>query len=117
MNAVLNDPASPTYNPSQRSFPGLLLYPQMRRTGQFCGAINPTTGLPDFSNTACPNNNWNPEWRESVRHVIDKLIRDYNVDPNRIYVHGLSGGGEATLQFIRDYPGLCSSCAPHVCGR
>ncbi|MEO7988398.1 MAG: fibronectin type III domain-containing protein [Chryseolinea sp.] len=85
MNAVLNG-----------TFPGFVIYPQMRRTGTDCG--------PADSYANCPNNNWNPEWREAVRYVVDKLILDYKVDPNRIYVHGLSGGGEASWQFITDYP-------------
>ncbi len=99
------------------TFPGFLLYPQMRRTGPACGQIITDTtsanyGLPDYSNSACPSNNWNPEWREAVRYVIDKLILDYKVDPNRIYIHGLSGGGEATWQFIKDYPEYVAAAHP-----
>src|SRR5690606_21408711 len=95
MNAVLSG-----------KFPGFLLYPQMRRTGEKCGVNG------DFSNAACNANNWNPDWREAVKYVIDKLIADYRVDPDRIYVHGLSGGGEATLQFIADYPEYVAAAHP-----
>ncbi len=94
------------------TFPGFLLYPQMRRTGVNCGEINPNTGLPDYSTSACPNNNWGPEWREAVRYIIDKLILDYKVDPDRIYIHGLSGGGAATWQFITDYPEYAAAGHP-----
>ncbi|MEO7990618.1 MAG: fibronectin type III domain-containing protein [Chryseolinea sp.] len=94
------------------TFPGFLLYPQMRRTGTLCGTVNPNTGLIDYSTAYCPNNNWGPEWREAVRYVVDKLIADYKVDPDRIYIHGLSGGGEATWQFITDYPEYAAAAHP-----
>jgi len=93
MNAVLNN-----------TFPGFLLYPQMRRTGPDC--------KPEDNYANCPFNNWNREWRESVRYIIDKLILDYKVDPNRIYIHGLSGGGEGVWQFITDYPEYFAAAHP-----
>jgi len=93
MNAVLNG-----------TFPGFLLYPQMRKTGPDCNATD--------NYATCPFNNWNREWREAVRYIIDKLILDYKVDPNRIYIHGLSGGGESTWQFITDYPEYFAAAHP-----
>ncbi len=94
------------------TFPGFLVYPQMRRTGPACGDINPSTGLPNYSTSACPNNNWGPEWREQVRYIIDKLILDYKVDPDRIYIHGLSGGAAGAWQFITDYPEYFAAAHP-----
>ncbi len=88
------------------SFPGFLLYPQMRRTGQNCGNGG------NYNNSVCNNNNWGHEWREAVKYVIDKLIADYKVDPNRIYVHGLSGGGESTWQFMTNYPEYVAAAHP-----
>lgn len=62
-------------------FPGILLYPQHNNGGGTWGS-----------------------WIDRAKDVIDKLLLDYNVDPNRIYIHGLSGGGEATWRFAGIYP-------------
>lgn len=109
-NAVFNVPGNPSYNPNNQSFPGFLLYPQMRRTGP--PSSEGYNGCDEAGNWNCPNNNWNIEWREAVHYIIDKLIEDYQVDPDRIYVHGLSGGGEATWQFIADYPEYVAAAHP-----
>lgn len=109
-NAVFNVPGNPSYNPNNQSFPGFLLYPQMRRTGP--PSSEGYNGCDAAGNWNCPNNNWNIEWREAVHYVIDKLIADYQIDPDRIYVHGLSGGGEATWQFIADYPEYVAAAHP-----
>lgn len=109
-NAVFNVPENPSYNANNQSFPGFLLYPQMRRTGP--PSSEGYNGCDAAGNWNCPNNNWNIEWREAVHYVIDKLIEDYQVDPDRIYVHGLSGGGEATWQFIADYPEYVAAAHP-----
>lgn len=37
-----------------------------------------------------------------IRHLIDSL----NIDPNRVYVHGLSNGGEGTWKIFQTYPTL-----------
>lgn len=84
------------------TFPGFLLYPQLRKTPFRCGE----SGQP-----SC-NVNWNPNWREAVRGVIDVLINNYDVDPSRIYIHGLSGGGQGTWQFISDFPDYFAAAHP-----
>jgi predicted esterase len=80
-------------------FDGFLFYPQARQTGQNCGiGVGCSTG-------------WSV-WLEQVRNVLDILIQHYHVDPNRIYVHGLSGGGEATWNFAREYPDYIAAMHP-----
>lgn len=69
-------------------FPGLALYPQIDRS--FWATID----------------------REAVRNIVLKLIEDYNVDPNRIYVHGLSGGASSTWNFAYEYPELVAAMHP-----
>ncbi|PTB96541.1 hypothetical protein C9994_06870 [Marivirga lumbricoides] len=69
-------------------FPGIALYPQIDRS--FWATID----------------------REAVRNIVLKLIEDYNVDPNRIYVHGLSGGASSTWNFAYEYPQLVAAMHP-----
>lgn len=85
MNAVLSD-----------KFPGLLLYPQIRRP-------NPTLGI---------GPNWGFGNLEAVEYILRKLIEGYKVDPDRIYIHGLSLGGEATWRFISWRPDLFAAAHP-----
>ncbi|MEM7106865.1 MAG: fibronectin type III domain-containing protein, partial [Bacteroidota bacterium] len=70
-------------------FPGVLLYPQHNNGG----------------------GTWGP-WIDRAKDVVDKLIDDYNIDPNRIYVHGLSGGGEATWRFAAFNPTYVAAMHP-----
>ncbi len=88
------------------TFPGFLLYPQMRKTPFTDGVRCEDPGDP-----ICQNN-WNPDWLESVRYVIDRLIASYKVDPNRIYIHGLSGGGGGAIRFMMMYPEYIAAANP-----
>jgi predicted esterase len=49
---------------------------------------------------------------KKIVEIIELLIRDNKVDANRIYVHGLSAGGESTWRLIRDYPYLFAAALP-----
>ncbi len=71
-------------------FPGLLLYPQIRTT----------------------DGNWFSTELNRVRAVIQKLISDYDVDPTRIYIHGLSMGGGGTWRFLAANPLLVATAYP-----
>ncbi|UII25515.1 fibronectin type III domain-containing protein [Fulvivirga maritima] len=71
-------------------FPGFLLYPQHNSSGANWGETN--------------------VYRAKV--IVEKLVSDYNVDPNRIYVHGLSAGARAAWMFGALYPELTAGiCA------
>jgi fibronectin type 3 domain-containing protein/predicted esterase len=85
MNAVLNN-----------TFPGFLLYPQMRRP-------DPVFGLGPV---------WSIENLKGVEYIIRKLVADYKVDPDRIYIHGLSLGGEGAWRFIAWRPDLFAAAHP-----
>jgi large repetitive protein len=47
-----------------------------------------------------------------AKQLIDKLLIDLPVDPDRIYVHGLSGGGGDTWKFAITYPQLVAAAFP-----
>jgi predicted peptidase len=50
-----------------------------------------------------------------VIELIHKLIKDFSVDTNRIYITGLSSGGQGTYDAIERYPRLFAAAVP-VCG-
>ena len=69
-------------------FPGYLLYPQAEN-GFFAS--------------------WNAIF---TKEVIEYLIANNQVDPNRIYVHGLSAGGAGTWEMMTQYPQLFAAGIP-----
>lgn len=78
-------------NPSQ--FPAVVVMPQCRR-----GAA------------------WNdPRMEQLAFGVLDRAIRDYNGDPQRVYLSGLSMGGYGTFYFGGKYPDRFAALVP-VCG-
>ena len=55
-------------------------------------------------------------WRGNViMGMIDHLIENYSIDPNRIYLTGLSMGGYGTWQISHEYPERFAAVAP-ICG-
>lgn len=52
-----------------------------------------------------PNNNERDKGEAlSIKQMIDKVKADSNIDPKRIYVTGLSGGGAMTVVMLATYP-------------
>lgn len=48
-----------------------------------------------------PGGAWNPE---RLNNVLDWVIENYRVDPDRVYVIGMSLGGYGTMDFVGTYP-------------
>ncbi len=76
-----NDPTLP-----DRSFPGFVVFPQ------------------DL-------NGWDATQASDVIRIVRLMIKKYNIDPNRIYIHGLSNGGAAVFDVIKRAPWLFSAAA------
>lgn len=56
----------------------------------------------------------NPERPMAVLvELLDYLFRTYPVDINRVYIHGLSGGGQGVWEMLFRYPGLFAATSPH----
>ncbi len=45
-------------------------------------------------------------------NIVDLLIASYNIDPDRIYIHGLSNGGAASWEMVRQRPELFAAALP-----
>lgn len=50
-----------------------------------------------------------------VMELLDSLAQEFNLDPDRIYVVGLSMGGFATWDLLARYPGRFAAAVP-ICG-
>ncbi|MBL7877429.1 MAG: fibronectin type III domain-containing protein [Cyclobacteriaceae bacterium] len=49
---------------------------------------------------------------DKAKEIIEEMIRIYPIDPNRIYVHGLSNGAKWTWEFGEQDPTLVAAMAP-----
>ena len=59
---------------------------------------------------------WSPELQtKQVRAIIDRLMAEYPIDPDRVYITGLSMGGFGTWEMLYSNPGFFAAAAP-VCG-
>lgn len=72
-------PDDPTLPP--RAFPGFVLFPQNM-------------------------NGWNGGNTQDVIRIVRLLMKKHNIDPDRIYIHGLSNGGAAVYDAIKRAPWL-----------
>lgn len=59
-----------------------------------------------------PGSSWNPE---KIMNVVEWVEKNRNIDPNRIYVMGMSLGGYGTLDFAAAYPDRVAA-AIAICG-
>lgn len=55
---------------------------------------------------------WNANTLNQVVRAITRLEADYPIDPNRIYVTGLSMGGGGTWEILTRYPFLFAAAVP-----
>src|SRR5439155_11142688 len=58
---------------------------------------------------------WNAGWHPLVFRLIERTAQDYAVDPNRVYVVGMSLGGQGCWHLAADRPELFAAAVP-VCG-
>ncbi len=60
-------------------------------------------------------NQWNPTNVQKAMLLAAAAVRSYNIDPNRIYLTGLSMGGGGTWLTLRFHNGIVAASVP-VCG-
>jgi fibronectin type 3 domain-containing protein len=70
-----------------RAFPGFVLYPQNL-------------------------NGWEQGGAENAVRIIRLLMKKYNINPNKVYVHGLSDGGSAVYRLVRTAPWMFAAALP-----
>lgn len=77
-----HDPSMPS-----RAFPGFVLFPQNL-------------------------NGWDVGTTQDAIRLVRLISKKYNIDPNRIYLHGLSNGGIGTYEIIKRAPWMFSAALP-----
>ncbi|MBK8478485.1 MAG: prolyl oligopeptidase family serine peptidase [Opitutaceae bacterium] len=55
---------------------------------------------------------WNANTLNQVVRAITRMEADYSIDPNRVYVTGLSMGGAGTWEILTRYPFLFAAAVP-----
>lgn len=69
----------------------------------------------DWSKTSSDHPEKASDSMQNVKELLDSMVEDAGVDPNRIYITGLSMGGYGTWDAIARYPGFFAAAAP-ICG-
>ncbi|PQO26562.1 alpha/beta hydrolase-fold protein [Blastopirellula marina] len=61
----------------------------------------------------CPKDaSWNAETLSQVKAILDSLAGEFSLDPNRLYVIGISMGGRGVFNILTEYPGLFAAAVP-----
>lgn len=90
-DAVNRDPSD------SRAFPGFILFPQVQNNGNW-------------------ENGWNggelsPRNKKAVK-IIENIIDSFNINANKIYVHGLSNGAKGVWDIAAKRPDLFAAFLP-----
>lgn len=72
----------------------------------------PSRAFPGFVLFAQNLNGWDIGSVQDAIRIVRLVSKKYNVDPNRIYVHGLSNGGIGTYEVIKRAPWLFAAALP-----
>ena len=90
-------------------------WPDGNQENGFAQFINPATGQPYPTNGQCRTVMYLMEYLATGTAVANDGTK-FNVDPNRIYIHGLSAGGGGTYDFIYRRPDLFAAAIPYQAG-
>lgn len=93
---------------NQASYPCFVVAPQCPPNLQW---VNTNWSLGSYSIT---NVQMSKELK-MVKDIIETLETQYNIDPSRLYITGLSMGGYGTWDFILRYPNMFKAAIP-ICG-
>ena len=63
----------------------------------------------------CPEDDWWTKKTEVLINLLDDIVARYDVDPDRIYLTGLSMGGYGSWALASDYPDRFAAVVP-ICG-
>lgn len=90
-DAVNRDPSN------SRAFPGFVLFPQTQNNGNW------ENGWDD--------GNLSPRNSKAVK-IIENIIDNFNINANKIYVHGLSNGAKGVWDIVSKRPDLFAAYLP-----
>jgi poly(3-hydroxybutyrate) depolymerase len=93
---------------NQAAHPCFVLAPQCPPNAQWVNT-NWSSGSYNTTNVAMSKE------LKMVKDIIETLQTQYNIDPSRLYITGLSMGGYGTWDFILRYPNMFKAAVP-ICG-
>ena len=110
------------YEQSQKKWPLMLFLHGAGESGRDLAKVK-THGPPKLVETKpdfpfilvspqSPGRGWNPD---VLNALLDDLVRTYRVDPDRVYLTGLSMGGFGTWELAAAHPEKFAAIAP-ICG-
>src|SRR5580692_2850526 len=105
-------PLSNIYNSSEAGGPAYYI----ENGGWPDSFVNPLTKIPSQFIVLSPQSNCN-EWSTSglsLETIIAYMVKTYNIDINRIYLTGLSAGGQGIFDYVTGQPGstCCKTPSP-----
>jgi predicted peptidase len=89
-------------------YPCFVLVPQCPEHGFWVSGVDFQNGLRVTSKKPAPE-------LVNVMHILDGLRHEFKIDPDRIYITGLSMGGFGTWDALDYWPNLFAAAAP-ICG-
>ena len=63
----------------------------------------------------CPDNSWWTMETDALKALLDEIIDSHSVNPDQIYLTGLSMGGYGTWKLATEHPDYFAAIAP-ICG-
>jgi poly(3-hydroxybutyrate) depolymerase len=80
--------------------------PQVKYMREYGGSTPPFISIAPVGNSA-------KAWPTStVKSIVDSVAKEYESDPDRIYIWGFSLGGIGTWQTVNAYPGFFAAAIP-----
>ncbi len=95
---------------NQRNFPAIVVAPQCPENEYWAQVNKAEDGSRVYNFDEKPNHSL-----QGVIELIDQLIAEESIDPDRVYVMGLSMGGMGTFEIVARRPDLFAAAAP-ICG-
>lgn len=82
---------------NSKAFPGVVIFPQVHHSGAWESGWN--------------SGSLNPNGKMAIK-VIEHMINNYNIDINKVYLHGLSNGAKGVWDLSTKRPDLFAAILP-----
>jgi hypothetical protein len=112
--AAPEDPTFPLYNNDYNLLHGGRNYLNARNRAGTRLVGDPALdarGFPGFAVFPQSNNGWSAFEVENALRILRLIIKKYNIDPNRVYINGLSKGGYGSFEAIKRAPWMFAAAA------
>lgn len=101
---------TPLFLDNQEEYPAIVIMPQCSATDYWAQMRKLPNDRREFSFDESPNASLG-----AVSELLDQFLGTEKVDPDRVYLMGLSMGGMGTFELLARRPGTFAAAAP-ICG-